>query len=372
MAIDLHFAPGRASTPQEPSRMTVSPTSRSGPSAASPADLDAAAAGWLVRRQDGLDPAEESDFQAWLAAASSHRAAFERLEGVWARLGSLPDEQVAALRLGLPPAARPSIERPGRTKPFHFGRLVPLAASACVALVVAGGWVGWDYRQRQPVYSETFATTRGQRLDVQLPDGSQLQLDTATRAVVTLYRQRREVRLPEGQAMFTVQHDAGRPFDVLAGPLRISVIGTRFSVRNTGAGLGADGVRVTVEEGRVRVASTGSGAGASAGPVLLVAGEAIAAGKEGDMHKPVDGAPINAMLWREGRVNFENTPLVRALAEFERYGPTRLTLRDPEVGALRINGSYDLRQIGAFTKALPQVLPVQLLSHEGSTEIVRR
>ncbi|ADU35050.1 FecR family protein [Variovorax paradoxus] len=334
---------------------------------------DVAAADWLVRRQEGLDAAQEAQFQAWLTARPSHQAAFERLAGVWDRLDALPADRTAKLgrqaHASIRAQAGSRAEPPRRARPFDFGRWVPLAAAACVALVVAGGWMGWDYWQHQPTYSKTFATARGQQLDVQLPDGSRLQLDTATRAEVTLYRQRREVRLPEGQAMFTVQHDAGHPFDVLAGPLRITVVGTRFSVRNTGTGLGADGVRVTVEEGRVRVAPTDTRSANPAAPVLLGAGEAVAADPSGALRKPVDTSPTNATLWREGRVNFENTPLSQALAEFERYGPTRLTLRDPMVAAMRINGSFDLRQLGAFTKALPQVLPVQLHPRGAETEI---
>lgn len=361
--------------------MTAPASSRPGPPAATPAfegeaparehaafiaaqdPVDVAAAGWMVRRQDGLAPQEEAAFQAWLAQAPAHRAAFERLAGTWQGLDVLSAAQVAALqpRPTLRTARRPQAARP---------RWVPLAAMASLAFAVVAGWMGWVHWQAQPVYSQSFATARGQQREVQLPDGSRLVLDTATRAEVTLYRQRREVRLPQGQALFAVQHDAGRPFDVLAGPVRITVVGTRFSVRNTGTGLGADDVRVTVQEGRVRVAPIDTTAPGQ--PVLLGAGEAIAAGVDGTLRPPADAAPANATLWREGRVNFENTPLAQALAEFERYGPTRLTLRHPAVAAMRINGSFDLRQLGAFTKALPQVLPVQLRPHDGTTEIAPR
>lgn len=345
--------------------MTAPLSARYGPTASTPTAVDAAAAGWLVRRQDGLDAAEEAAFQTWLAASPSHQVAFERVEGVWDRLGTLPTEQVATLR-----------RQDRRRWRFDIPRLVPLAAAACTAFILVGGWLGWDHWQRQPTYSKTFATARGQQLDVQLPDGSRLRLDTATRAEVTLYRQRREVRLPAGQAMFTVRHDAGKPFDVLAGPVRVTVVGTRFSVRNTGTGLGADGVRVTVEEGRVRVApieTTGPETRIRTdAPVLLGPGEAVAVGTDGALRTPADNLPGSALLWREGRVNFENTPLAQALAEFERYGPTGLVLHDPTVGALRIHGSFDLRQLGAFTRALPQVLPVQLRARDGLTEIAPR
>jgi transmembrane sensor len=324
-------------------------------------DADQAAARWLVRRQDGLAPDETAEFEAWLAAAPAHRAALERLEGTWRRLDTLPAAELAALR------ARTRAATPPRRGWQGTRRWMPLAAAACALFVVAGGWALW---QQQPVYAKTFATARGQQLDVQLPDGSALRLDTATRAEVTLYRQRREVRLPEGQAHFSVQADAERPFDVLAGPLRITVVGTRFSVRHTQAGLDAGGVRVTVEEGRVRVAPADPAAGAE--PRLLGPGEAVAGDAGGRLRSAPASPAAGALLWREGRANFENTPLAQALAEFERYGPTGLTVRDPAVAAMRINGSFDLRQFDAFAKALPQVLPVRLQPREGTTEIAPR
>jgi transmembrane sensor len=359
--------------------------------------LDTEAADWQVRRQDGLTAEEEAEFQEWLTQDPSHQAAFDRLEGVWGRLDKLPSEGVAQLKAGLGarsepagvpgkpqapsqptrPASRPA--SPGRrTWMFDIGRFVPQIASAAIAFaVVGGGWFGWDYWQQQPIFTKTYATARGQQFDVRLPDGSALKLDTATRAEVTLYRQRREVRLPEGQAMFSVKADTSQPFDVLAGPLRITVVGTRFSVRNTLTGLSSDGVSVVVEEGRVRVAPAQAGAasrdGQLVGPasaVELTAGQAIQADATGRLGPVAAQSPDSAMLWREGRVNFERTPLTQALAEFERYGATRLVISDPAVGAMRVNGSFDLRQLGAFTKALPQVLPVRLLTRDGVTEVV--
>jgi transmembrane sensor len=375
--------------------------------------VEAAAAGWQVRRQDGLSAEEEAQFQHWLAEAPAHRPAFDRLQGVWGRLDGLPAGDIAQLRAGvpgpqgttlagrpgahgvqagvpggsqalpvLPAAPGPQPAAPGRRAWLpSLGWLVPRAAMAGTACaVLVGGWLGWDHWQRQPTFAKTYATARGQQLDVRLPDGSALKLDTATRAEVTLYRQRRELRLPEGQALFTVQAHAAQPFDVLAGPVRITVVGTRFAVRNTRTGLGADGVRIVVEEGRVRVSPAqaggaplpGDGSATATSPaasVELAAGQSIEADATGRLGPVAAQPPAGALLWSEGRVGFDRTPLAQALAEFERYGPTRLEIRDPAVAALRINGSFDLRQLGAFTRALPQVLPVRLIARDGATEI---
>ena len=105
--------------------------------------------------------------------------------------------------------------------------------------------------------------------------------------------------------------------------------------------------------------------------VELTAGQTIAADADGRF-SPVAQQPVDAdRAWREGRVSFDGVSLAQALAEFERYGDTRLVVRDPAVAALRIHGSFDLRRLDAFARALPRVLPVHLEpTGDGGTEIV--
>lgn len=317
-------------------------------------DLDLAAASWQVRRQDGLSAGEEAQFQAWLAADSEHRQAYARMDGVWSGLGELHPTAVAQLARAMP-------------EPKKRAFRLPLVTAALAISAVCSGWFGWNYYQQQPVFHQSFASARGEQLDVHLPDGSVMKLDTATRVEVTLYRQRREVRLPEGQVNFYVHADKARPFDVLTDSLRVTVVGTHFAVRNTHAGLG--GEAVTVEEGRVRVASLHDVAG-STGAVELTAGESVQANRAGALGTVDTRLAHGALLWREGRINFDNTPLAQAVAEFERYGDTRLVIKDAEVAAMRVNGSFDTRLAADFGSALPQVLPVRLRKHGGVTEIV--
>ena len=175
--------------------------------------------------------------------------------------------------------------------------------------------------------------------------------------------------------MFSVQGDKARPFDVLAGPLRITVVGTRFSVRYTPS-LGSQQVQVAVEEGHVRVARADAprpGEGRpGADAVELTAGQAVAADGEGRLGPVVPVAAQGIAPWRGHRVNFDNTPLAAALAELERYGDTGLRVRDPAVAALRVTGSVDLRRVGDFARSLPHVLPVRLVPREGVDEVVAK
>lgn len=316
------------------------------------------AAEWWLRRSQGLAGEDRHRLARWLAADPAHGAALARLDEVSRTLDGLPPERVAALRR--------SVDHAGRTRPGR--RLSQMALAAVVALAVAGGsWLAVDAVLQQPTYSQQLATARGHQSRYTLPDGSELQLDAASEAHVTLYRDRREVRLASGQAMFAVQPDTARPFHVLAGRNRITVVGTRFSVRHVGPE-----VAVAVEQGRVRVAAEHDSAAAVPGGVELTAGQAVVADSSGALAAVTPIGPGAVAPWREGRLVFDDTPLASALAEFARYGDTHLVIRDPAVGALRVTGSFEIAQVGKFVRALPLILPVRLASRDGRTEIQAR
>lgn len=356
------------------------------------AELQAAL--WATRRHEGLDPMEQVEFERWLAEDPRHGEAYEELEKSFDHVRDLPDADVQSIKAGLDahdPMSGTAVVRPtGRLKPrgplpglvspgrrawmLDLTRLFPpVATAAGVAALVGGGWVGWDRWSSQPTYARTFVSERGQILGVDLPDGSALQLDTATQVQVSLYRQRREVRLIEGQVMFSVQGDAVAPFDVLAGSTRVSVVGTRFSVRHTRDGLDAGKTVVAVEEGRVRVSDSRGAAeqdvsGKGSG-VVLTAGQGVTAHGDGRLDAVVSLAAGGVGAWRARRVSFSDTPLAEALAEFERYGHTGLVILDPSVRALRVGGSFDLRQVGLFAQALPHMLPVRL-EQQGAVTVI--
>lgn len=342
--------------------------------------LEHEAATWAVRRHAGLDAQGQAALQAWLAADPRHAPALDAMGASIAGVQSLPEQDLARLRAGLPQrdAQRSSAARP-RFWQAWLRPVVPYAATALVAAAVLGaGWFGWWV---QPSFQQSYASQRGQQLMVTLPDdaasGSTVQLDTDTHLTARLYRNRREVALADGQAMFSVHADPSRPFQVLAGDLRITVVGTRFSVRHTAQGVGAGHTQVAVEEGRVKVERLQPDADQTVqapAMVVLTAGQMLEGGAAQDagLGTITEVAPAAVAQWRSGRLSFNRTPLAQALAEFERYGFTGLVVRDPAVAALPVGGSYGLNQHQRFAEFLPHLLPVRLVKRDGVTEIVAR
>ena len=323
-------------------------------------DRDNEALDWFVRFSDAPHAAHsDAAFQRWLAGHPDRQAAYARWQADWRQMDAFPLAGVERLRCQVAQdkaAAAPAA--PARRWRGGWSALLPQGALAALVLSLAGGggYLAWNHWQQQPLFAQSFETERGQQLNVQLPDGSELRLDTATRVEVSLYRQRREVRLPHGQAVFEVQADSARPFRVLAGNTLVTVVGTRFVVRHTDEGP----VRVGVEEGMVSVAALDRTDWA----VFLAAGQQLAGGV-------VSAVPASGIApWRDGRIALDNMPLSQALAEFERYGPTGMVVHDPAVAALRISGSFDPLRPGNFRQALVKMLPVRLQQSGTQTEIV--
>jgi transmembrane sensor len=349
--------------------------------------LDIAAATWVTRRRSGLNGNDEVELQVWLSADPRHNQVFEEMEAIFSELQQQPDDNVAQLRSELVQRKDIGLSKP-RSLLGLLSLLYPLmpqaATTAIIFVVLGSGWLGWSQWQRQPVFEQAYATERGQQLKVNLPDnvdqtgapGSILQLDTATQTQVQLYRDRREVHLRSGQAMFAVRSDPQRPFYVYSDTLRIAVVGTRFSVRHTATGLAAGQTVVEVEEGLVRVEKRHPLADGTKTnydfAVELRAGQTVVADAHGHIGQ-VTTLAVNAIApWRDGRLSFDQTPLSSAIAEFERYGRTGLVVHEPALAAMPVGGSYNLKQWQGFAEALPQVLPVRLVQRGAITEVVAK
>ncbi|MDR2451006.1 MAG: FecR domain-containing protein [Candidatus Accumulibacter sp.] len=328
--------------------------------------VDYTAAVWHLRKLEGFSgSAEKREFEDWLAASPAHAAAFREIERGHEELRRLsPAERAHLQAMCAPPTARPV---PARWRGFPAWRLAA-ASCVCAAVFLA---LGWQYLTR-PAFEQRYASERGQQLSVSLPDGSALLLDSLSRAEVVFYRYRREVRLPAGQILFHVAANAEKPFDVLAGNTRVRVVGTQFSVRHIPGDPLPGNVEVRVAEGRLRVSGrTADGGTIEENAVELLAGQELTLDPAGVPGVIAQLAPENVAPWRVGRLTFDGALLSDALAEFERYGPTGLIIRDPQVARLHISGSFEVRRIDAFTRTLPRILPVRLEARDGLIEIVR-
>jgi transmembrane sensor len=316
--------------------------------------VDNEAAVWTWRLDSGgLTDAERGELDSWLREDPRNRRTFEELRRTWSVLDRLadrlPDEQLTALL------------RPERS-PLFGGRRKYWEAAAAALLVIALGAALW--MTRRPGI-QLISTAVGQQRHVKLADGTELALNTDTLLAVNLTPQRRDVYLRRGEAHFDIVHDAARPLFVHVGDTVIRDVGTQFEVR-----LHSDrDIDVLVDEGQVEV----RGPAAAAAPGSVPGGRnegwvrAVTAGEQlviaGLDLKVMSVSPqqvADDLAWREGALVFGGEPLSQALGEVGRYTRTRIVLRGPDVGALRISGRFRTDDLPGFFRALQAALPVQV------------
>jgi transmembrane sensor len=62
--------------------------------------------------------------------------------------------------------------------------------------------------------------------------------------------------------------------------------------------------------------------------------------------------------WRSGVLVFDETPLVQAVAELNRYSSQHLIIDDPGLGAAHVSGVFKTGDVDRFANTVAEILPV--------------
>jgi transmembrane sensor len=310
---------------------------------------------WIVRLNSGhLSADGRARFETWRRADAAHAQAFTDVASTWQEF-----KQAGGIVRTVSFGAAMDTAAQAYPKPLYRRPLL-LAAAASILVAAAAVWLLGLAPERE------FRTGIGEHATVQLPDGSTLELNSGSVAKVEYSEAARTIRLERGEAFFSVANGDHRPFWTVAGGAWVRAVGTAFNVH-----LRANDVRVVVSEGRVKVAGgqgadEPSDAALDASPVsILKAGQAAQLmGATADIHALTSEELAQLTAWRQGKVQFDNTPLGVAVAEMNRYTPVRIELKDSDLSALPVGGTFDANPQGA------QAL-LDLLEHGMGIRIVR-
>ena len=208
-----------------------------------------------------------------------------------------------------------------------------------------------------------FAAAVGEIKEIELPDGSLLTLDSASKVEGDFTRAGRNLALREGRARFRVAHEP-RPFVVRAGRAEIVATGTLFDVSLLG-----DRTAVLLLEGSVEV--RGIGATQTRGPrverlkpgqKLIVANSAPA-----ERQQPTRGETS----WPARMLEFDDARLDEAAALANRYSRLQLKLDDERIRSLRVSGAFRAGDISGFARSLAAAFDLRIVSQpDGSLLLV--
>lgn len=172
------------------------------------------------------------------------------------------------------------------------------------AVALAGAAAQGDYR-----------TSRGQYATVRLADSSEVTLAPESRLTISARfgAGAREIAL-EGEAIFSVRHDAARPFRVRTQSAVVEDIGTRFDLR---AYPGDASTMVAVVQGAVSLAADSAPHGANG--VVLHGGEVGTLDRHGHITAERSSSASNYLGWADGRLSFVDRPLPEVLRTIARW-----------------------------------------------------
>lgn len=306
--------------------------------------LNAEAARWLAKLQrEDVTPADRAELERWLDADPAHTVAFARTESAW--------ERAERLR------ARPrSMRVVAAARSWSCGRWAAVAATLAAVVLGAGlFWTHWN--------SGIHTTDIGEQRTVSLEDGSRISLNTATRIEVGFARDRRTVRLVNGEALFEVARDESRPFFVEASGAVIRAVGTAFNVR-----LRDRVVEVMVTEGVVAVTETRAMIDEKREASRVAAGSSVVVTPEAVTAVALDmDAMQRRLAWRDGVIELKGETLEEAVEEFNRYRSAQLVVADSRIAAIRVGGRFENDEADKFLNAVKDSFPIRLVEGRDGT-----
>jgi len=325
---------------------------------------------WFIANQSGsLAQAELAEFMAWLKASPIH---VEEYLGVALVAHDLPaaaedpqmplesllelartddTDRVVSIEASLP------VRQPHPKRMWAPYRRSFATSIAAVALLLAASVLWWMRDGEFLGLPKAYETAHGEQTVAQLPDGTELHLNTDSAVTVRYTRSERVVEIARGQALFTVSRNDPRRFRVAAGDVHVIAVGTRFdSYRRP------DATIVTVVEGSVAVLSgrppPPGATGFPAGTLRVNAGYQVRVDTGGVPAQPIPADVQQTVAWLQRKIAFEQRPLGEVADEFNRYGSIPIEIDDAALRALPISGvfdAYDTDSFVAFLKALDGV-----------------
>jgi ferric-dicitrate binding protein FerR (iron transport regulator) len=212
-----------------------------------------------------------------------------------------------------------------------FGAFMKVAA--VIAILLMSGLLYTQIKSgNQHFGTQTINVPAGQYVNLSLPDGTQIWLNSRTKIEypVSFNKEERLVKL-DGQAYFEVEHNEKSPFIVETSKGKISVLGTKFDVM---AYSGDDKFETTLMDGSVKVDLTSD-------PKQSTLLKPNTKASLNDGRLVVENIPdYDIYRWKEGLICFNNASFGEIMNDFERIYGMRIIVENVNVNKYTYTGKF--------------------------------
>lgn len=319
---------------------------------------------WIARLDRQLTSDERHALQEWLAANDMHRKALLEMAELWDKMDSL-----ARLADLFQAPVNNRAMQPHLNGTIFYGAV----AASLVFLLVFIGWNFMSLPSTPAMVDGIYETAIGEQSNVNLPDGSQLVLNTNSRVAVEYSDGHRLFFLERGEINIEVAHDPSRPLSVIARNKIVQAVGTAFNVRI----YNDQEVALLVTEGKVLVAQNIASKAAHAIKPKRLPGNSLAVSKgekillgtpDQKIAKVNESEILTSLSWREGKLVFRGETLEQAVREINRYTPVQFEINDHGLKQKRIAGLFKAGDVDGLLAALEQNFNI---AHEHANNKIR-
>lgn len=253
------------------------------------------------------------------------------------------------------------ISREDNTSPtiISFKKIIPIKYAAVLALILGlGALIGrfyrneiqYDHKQLDITYI-TKLNPPGQKSIIRLKDGTEVHLNSnsSLKYAEDFGSQNRTVEL-KGEAFFSVATDKKKPFTVISGNVHTTALGTHFNVnaRNENK------PRIILTEGMIKVEDNLW----ASKPIILSPYQSIDYDSDKGFLPIKNIKNLNEILWIQGVLKFENTPLVKVIKELENWYGVSITLEGEHLG-LTYSGEFKDEYLTNILKSMSYSLGME-------------
>lgn len=302
----------------------------SGPSRAQRDAIREAARWYAVLASGEASEQQRLQWHQWHDGNPERQWAWERMQTVTDAMGQLPRRVASSTLLGVAQSRRQVLS--GLALLFGTGAL---------------GRAAWRSDTRREWMAD-YRSAVGERREINLADGTRMLLDTGTAVDVQYDNQHRLLTLRRGEILVTTGSDQQRrPFMVETRYGRVLALGTRFAVTVDDVG-----ANVSVLEKAVELT-----VGAAPG-IRLEAGQQVRFGPSGAQPLRLNDATV--ATWEQGHLIAIDEPLASLISRLSRYR-TGILQCDPQIGRMKVSGSFPIDDTDHALEALQSAFPVQVV-----------
>lgn len=258
------------------------------------------------------------------------------------------------------------------------------AIAASFVLFAAAGFFAIQHNTQPDSEVSRYVTRIGEQKNVELADGTVINLNTNSQVLVEMTDDTRRVVLDRGEVYFAVAKDPVRPFTVELEGRAVSVLGTEFNLlRNE------KGFSLALLDGVVMIHRKGADLSGSA-PALNVADgqEALKIKADGPrrilpgtvldfdvldqtLHARYDPKIERLQYWRKGLLSFEGEPLSKVVDVLARYSKKPLFLDAAGVEHVRVYAILNVEKINQALSDLERTMPVKVVNEVDRIVLIR-